>query len=324
MVRAVVLTDVPPASLVDLAADDLPDGDVTIDVRWSSLNYKDGLAVTGAGRIARKLPMTCGADLAGTVAASENPAVRVGAEVLVTGWGLSETRPGGYTQRQRVPASMVTARPEGLSLRQTMAIGTAGLTSMLCVTALEGAGLRPGAGPVLVTGASGGVGSLAVALLASLGYEVTASTGSPDAHPLLRELGAAEIIDRAELAAPGRPLGKERWAAAIDTVGSQTLASVLASIRYGGAVAACGLAGGNDLPATVLPFILRGVSLLGIDSVMCPPDLRDAAWSRLASDLPVSLLDRVTQVEPLSDIVKLGEQILAGEISGRVVVDVQA
>ncbi|MBL7486822.1 oxidoreductase [Frankia sp. AgB1.9] len=324
MVRAVVLTDVPPASLVDLAADDLPDGDVTIDVRWSSLNYKDGLAVTGSGRIARKLPMTCGADLAGTVAASENPAVRVGDEVLVTGWGLSETRPGGYTQRQRVPASMVTARPEGLSLRQTMAIGTAGLTSMLCVMALEGAGLRPGAGPVLVTGASGGVGTLAVAVLASLGYEVTASTGSPAAHPLLRELGATEIIDRAELATPGRPLGKERWVGAIDTVGSQTLASVLASIRYGGAVAACGLAGGNDLPATVLPFILRGVSLLGIDSVMCPPDLRDAAWSRLASDLPVSLLDRVTQVEPLSDIVKLGKQILAGEISGRVVVDVRA
>jgi acrylyl-CoA reductase (NADPH) len=324
MARAVVLTESSPASIVDLDDRELPDGDVTIDVRWSSLNYKDGLAVTGAGKIARVLPLTAGIDLAGTVSASADPTIAVGDEVLVTGWGLSETRPGGYTQRQRVPAALVTPKPDGLTLQQTMAIGTAGLTSMLCVMALEDAGLVPAAGPVLVTGASGGVGSLAVVLLAALGYQVTASTGSSQAHDLLRELGVTEIVDRADFAAVGRPLAKEHWAGAIDAVGSQTLASVLSQVRYGGAVAACGLAGGNDLPTTVLPFILRGVSLLGVDSVSCPAELRSAAWQGLARDLPLNLLDRLTAVEPMSDIVKLGERILAGETSGRIVIDVNA
>jgi acrylyl-CoA reductase (NADPH) len=324
MARAVVLTDHPPAQIVELDDSDLPDGEVTIDVRWSSLNYKDGLAVTGAGKIARSLPMTCGIDLAGTVSASSDPSIAVGDEVLVTGWGLSETRPGGYTERQRVPAALVTPKPEGLSLQQTMAIGTAGLTSMLCVMALEDAGVAPGGGPVLVTGASGGVGTVAVALLAGLGYQVTASTGSPHAHALLEELGAAEIVDRNEFSAAGRPLAKERWAAVVDTVGSQTLASVLSQVRYGGYVAACGLAGGSDLPATVLPFILRGVSLLGVDSVSCPAPTRLAAWAALARDLPLTHLDRVTTVEPMTDIVKLGERIVAGETLGRIVIDVRS
>jgi acrylyl-CoA reductase (NADPH) len=324
MARAVVLTESSPASILDLDDGDLPDGDVTIDVRWSSLNYKDGLAVTGAGKIARVLPLTAGIDLAGMVSASGDPAFAVGDEVLVTGWGLSETRPGGYTERQRVPGALVTRKPDGLTLMQTMAIGTAGLPSMLCVMALEDAGLVADAGPVLVTGASGGVGSLAVALLAALGYQVTASTGSSHAHELLRQVGAAQIVDREEFASAGRPLGKERWAAAVDAVGSQTLASVLSQTRYGGAVAACGLAGGNDLPSTVLPFILRGVSLLGIDSVSCPAELRAAAWQGLARDLPLDLLDRLTTVEPMTDIVKLGERILAGETLGRVVIDVHA
>ena len=324
MARAVVLTDVPPASIVELDDGDLPEGDVTIDVRWSSLNYKDGLAVTGAGKIARSLPMTCGIDLAGTVSGSDDPSFLIGDEVLVTGWGLSETRPGGYTERQRLPASLVTRKPDGLSLQQTMAIGTAGLTAMLCVMALEDGGVVTGTGPVLVTGASGGVGTIAVALLAALGYDVTASTGSPQAHSLLQELGASQILDRQELAAAGRPLGKECWAAVVDTVGSQTLASALSQTRYGGCVAACGLAGGNDLPSTVLPFILRGVSLLGVDSVSCPAHLRSAAWEGLARDLPLPLLDRVTSVEPMTNIVKLGERIVAGETSGRIVIDVRA
>lgn len=324
MTRAVVLTDNPPASVVDVDEGDLGEGDVTIDVRWSSLNYKDGLAVTGKGKIARTLPMTCGIDLAGTVSASEDPRFAVGDEVVVTGWGMSETRPGGFTERQRVPGDMVVPRPDGLTLQQTMAVGTAGLTAMLCVLALEDAGLPAGSGPVLVTGASGGVGTVAVALLAALGHEVTAATGSSAAHDLLTELGASSIVDRSELAAAGRPLDKERWAAAVDSVGSQTLATVLSQTRYGGSVAACGLAGGNDLPTTVLPFILRGVNLLGIDSVMCPAERRATAWQRLAGDLPTERLDRITTVAPMSDIVELGRQILAGGTQGRTVVDVTA
>jgi acrylyl-CoA reductase (NADPH) len=320
---AVVLTEPGPARLVELTDADLPDGEVTVDVRFSSLNYKDGLAVSGKGKIARTLPMTCGIDLAGVVADSTSPHYEPGDEVLVTGWGLGETRPGGYTHRQRVPASMLTARPAGLTLQQSMAVGTAGLTAMLCVMALEGAGVRPG-GEVLVTGAAGGVGSVAVALLAGLGHQVAASTGRAEAHDYLRSLGATTIVDRAELAGAGRPLDKERWAGAVDTVGSQTLATVLSQTVYGGAVAACGLAGGNDLPVTVLPFILRGVSLLGVDSVMCPPDTRSTAWQRLGKDLPVDRLDAMTTVAPMSRIADLAEQILAGRTRGRVVVDTHA
>lgn len=323
---AVVLTEQgAPASVVQLTDADLPDGDVTIDVQYSSLNYKDGLAVSGKGRIARTVPLTCGIDLAGVVSASTSPHHEPGDEVLVTGWGLSETRPGGYTHRQRVPASMVTALPAGLTLQQSMAIGTAGLTAMLCVLALEDAGLRPDVdGEVLVTGAGGGVGSVAVAVLAHLGYRVAASTGRTETHDHLRLLGATTIVDRADLATPGRPLDKERWAGAVDTVGSQTLATVLSQTVYGGAVAACGLAGGSDLPTTVLPFILRGVRLLGVDSVMCPTERRNEAWRRLGADLSLDQLDAMTTVAPMSRIGELAEQILAGRTQGRVVVDTRA
>jgi len=320
-VHAIAASEPGPATLRELADDDLGDGDVTIAVRYSSLNYKDGLAVTGTGRIMRSLPMTAGCDLAGVVEASDSPAWAPGDEVLVTGWGLSETHSGGYTQRQRVRSDWLTRKPDGLDLRQTMAVGTAGLTAMLCVLALEEAGVVPGDGEVIVTGAGGGVGSVAVAVLAQLGYAVNASTGRTETHDYLRELGASTIVDRADLATAGRPLDKERWAGGVDTVGSQTLATVLAQTRYGGTVAACGLAGGNDLPTTVLPFILRGVSLVGVDSVYCPAPRRDQAWARLGTDLPTDLLDAMTTVRPLADVPALAEQILAGQTRGRVVID---
>lgn len=309
------------AQFVDLTDADLPDGDVTVAVQYSSLNYKDGLAVSGKGKIARSLPMTCGIDLAGTVEHSDSPDWEVGDEVIVTGWGLSETHPGGFTQRQRVPGKFLTAKPSSLSLQQTMAIGTAGFTAMLCVLALEDAGLTPGDGAIVVTGAAGGVGSVAVAVLAKLGYSVTASTGRESTHDYLRSLGASDIIDRSALAEAGRPLDKEKWSGGVDTVGSQTLATVLAQTRYRGAVAACGLAGGNDLPTTVLPFILRNVSLLGIDSVMCPPAPRARAWERLGADLPLAMLDAMTTVAPLSSVPSLAQEILAGQTRGRVVID---
>jgi putative YhdH/YhfP family quinone oxidoreductase len=294
---------------------------VTVDVAWSSLNYKDGLAVTGKGRIMRSFPMVAGIDLAGVVASSDSALWKRGDEVVLTGWGLSEVHPGGFTQRQRVRSEWLTPKPPGLSLQQTMAVGTAGLTAMLCVLALEGAGLQAGDGEVVVTGAAGGVGSIAIAVLANLGHAVTASTGRADAAGYLRKLGATGLIDRNELATPGRPLDTERWAGGIDTVGSQTLATLLAQTRYRGAVVCCGLAGGNDLPATVLPFILRAVSLLGIDSVMCPRALRDRAWRRLGSDLPLELLEEMTTVEPMSKVPELAETILAGRTRGRVVID---
>ena len=319
---AIVAEEAGPARLVQLTDDQLPEGDVTVAVRWSSLNYKDGLAVTGKGKVIRSYPMVCGIDLAGTVEASDSPDWQVGDEVLVTGWGLSESFPGGYSQRQRVRASWLTRRPEGLTLQQTMAVGTAGLTAMLCVCALEDAGLRPATdGEVLVTGAAGGVGSVAVAVLAALGYEVAACTGRPETADYLHRLGAKTILAREDLATAGRPLDKERWAAVVDTVGSQTLATVLAQTRYRGAVAACGLSGGSDLPTTVLPFILRNVALLGIDSVSCPAEVRAAAWERLSRLLPTNLLDEMTTVEPLSRVPELAEDILAGRTRGRVVVD---
>jgi acrylyl-CoA reductase (NADPH) len=321
-VHAIVAAEPGPAALAELSDADLPDGDVTVAVSHSSLNYKDGLAVTGSGRIARAYPMVCGIDLAGVVEASDSPDWRAGDEVLVTGWGLSETHPGGYTQRQRVRSEWLTRRPPAFTLAQCMAIGTAGLTAMLCLLALEHAGLEPTAdSEVLVTGAGGGVGSVAIALLAAAGHRVVASTGREELHGYLRELGAAEIVARAALDAPAKALESARWAAAIDTVGSQTLATVLAQSRYGGAVAACGRAGGTDLPTTVAPFILRGVSLLGIDSVMCPADRREVAWSRLAADLPPARLDAITTVEPLARVPELAAEILAGHIRGRVVIE---
>jgi len=321
---AIVATESGGASLQELSDVDLPEGDVTVAVAYSSLNFKDGLAVTGKGRIARRFPMVCGIDLAGTVEASDSPRWKPGDEVVVTGWGLSETHPGGYTQHQRLRSEWLIARPDGLTLRQTMAVGTAGLTAMLCVLALEHAGLQPDAdGEVLVTGAGGGVGSVAVALLAHLGYQVAASTGRAETHAYLRSLGASTIVERSELATPsGRPLDKERWAAAVDTVAGETLASVLRQTRYRGGVAACGLASGNDLPTSVLPFILRNVSLLGIDSVQCPMPQRAEAWRRLESDLPTGLLDAMTTVEPMTRVPQLAEAILAGQTRGRVVVDV--
>jgi putative YhdH/YhfP family quinone oxidoreductase len=322
MFDAYVLEGQGPAVLRQLSDQDLPDGDVTVDVSYSSLNYKDGLALTGRGKIARRFPMVCGIDLAGTVADSQSPDWHAGDEVIVTGWGLSETRPGGFTRRQRVQSDMLVRKPDGLSLAQAMAIGTAGLTAMLCVLALERAGLEPGRGPVVVTGAAGGVGSVAVAVLAGLGYEAHASTGRPAAHEYLRGLGAAGFVDRADLAEGSkRPLEPERWAGGVDTVGSSTLATVLKQTRYGGSVAACGLAGGSDLPVTVLPFILRGVSLLGVDSVMAPAGLRAEAWRRLGTDLPAGMLDAITSVRGFSELPDLAEQILAGATQGRIVID---
>ena len=324
---AIVATDSdarPSGRLTELTDADLPEGDVTVEVAFSSLNYKDGLAVTGRGRIARRYPMVCGIDLAGTVVASDARQWQPGDEVICTGWGLSETHPGGYTRRQRLHSEWLVGRPDGLDLRQAMAIGTAGLTSMLSILALEHNGMDPSApGEVLVTGAGGGVGSVAVALLAGLGYRVAASTGRAGTHELLRHLGATTIVDRAELAtASGRPLASERWVAAVDVVGGQTLATVLSQTSYRGSVAACGLAGGNDLPTTVLPFILRGVNLLGIDSVQCPTALRTRAWQRLGTDLDTALLDRLTTVEPMTRVPELAETILAGRTTGRVVIDV--
>jgi putative YhdH/YhfP family quinone oxidoreductase len=319
---AIVTTGQGPATLQQLSESDLPDGDVTVSVSHSSLNYKDGLAVTGKGKIARSFPMVCGIDLAGTVTASEADGWAVGDEVIVTGWGLSETHPGGFTGCQRVRSEWLVARPETLTLAQTMAIGTAGLTAMLSVMALEEAGVKPAGGrEVLVTGAGGGVGSVAVALLAASGHQVAASTGRAEVHDYLRSLGAGTIVERDTLSAVGRPLDKERWAGAIDSVGGQTLATVLSQTARAGAVAACGLAGGSDLSTTVMPFILRGVSLIGIDSVQCPTPRRVEAWRRLAQDLPMALLDAMITVEPMTRIGELAEEILAGRIRGRVVID---
>ncbi|MDA8060880.1 MAG: oxidoreductase [Actinomycetota bacterium] len=309
--------------MAELEEADLPEGDVTVEVAYSSLNYKDGLAVTGRGRIVRRPPLVCGIDLAGTVAESSSARWSPGDEVVLTGWGLSETQPGGYTTRQRVRSEWLIARPPGLTLAQTMAVGTAGLTSMLCVLALRDAGVDAG-GEVVVTGAAGGVGSLAVALLAQLGYQVVASTGRPELSDYLRGLGAGEVVSREELSAPGgKPLEAARWAGGVDTVGSTTLARVIRQAAYGAAVAACGLAGGDDLPVSVLPFILRGVRLLGVDSVSCPTSRREEAWAHLAAELDPGLLDGVTTVEPLSAVPRLAEEILSGRVRGRVVVDVR-
>jgi putative YhdH/YhfP family quinone oxidoreductase len=324
---AAVINDVdgrPQMSFSELALADLPDHDTLVRVEYSSLNYKDGLAVAGRQRIVRKPPMIAGADLAGTVVESSDPAWEPGARVVVNGWGLSETQPGGYTRYQRVRGDWLVRIPDEFSAEQAMAIGTAGYTSALCVDALQAWGM-PADGDVLVTGAAGGVGSIAVALLSAVGMSVAASTGRPTAHAYLSGLGASRIVEREELLVVGGPLQKERWGAAIDTVGGRTLVNVLSQTRYGAAVAACGLAGGNDLPdATVLPHILRGVALLGVDSVMAPREKRQAAWRRLARDLSPSVLAAVSTVEPMSNLPALAEAILAGEIRGRVVIDVTA
>jgi len=310
------------ASVKELAASALPAGDVTIQVEFSSLNYKDGLAVTGKGRIIRNFPAIAGIDLAGTVIQSEAAAYKPGDQVILTGWGLGERHWGGYSQLARVKGEWLVPLPPGMSAHQSMAIGTAGLTAMLCVQALENHGIQPG-GEVVVTGAAGGVGSVAVALLAQRGFQVVASTGRPGSHEYLKSLGASAIIDRSALAtASERPMESERWAGAVDTVGGETLSAVLKSVAYGGSVAACGLAGGSELKSTVFPFILRGVNLLGIDSVSCPTPRRMEAWRRLTRDLPAAMLDRITTTVGLADLPGLADQILQGQVQGRVVVDV--
>lgn len=313
------------ASLKQLPTADLPAGDVTIRVAYSTVNYKDGLAITGKAKIARRFPMVCGIDLAGTVEESTSSAYKPGDRVLINGWGLSESHWGGYSQKARVQSDWLVPVPAPFSLKQAMAIGTAGYTAMLCVMGIEHAGVNPSEHEVIVTGAAGGVGSVAIAILAKLGHKVAASTGRPELQDYLTSLGAATIIERAALATPsGRPLDSERWAGGVDSVGGETLASVLRQTRYGGAVAACGLAGGANLPTSVMPFILRGVSLIGIDSVMCPKAKRLEAWRRLAQDLPLDKLDAMTTVEPMSKLPELAPAILAGQVRGRVVIDVNA
>ncbi|MBI1207186.1 MAG: acryloyl-CoA reductase [Azospirillum sp.] len=310
-------------ALKQLKVGDLPDHDVLVEVAYSTLNYKDGLAVSGKGKIARKLPMVCGIDLAGTVIESRSRDWQPGDRVVVNGWGLSETEWGGFAQKQRVKPEWLIRLPDAFSLDQAMAIGTAGYTAMLAVLALEHMGVVPGTKEILVTGAAGGVGSVAVAVLSGLGHQVVAATGRPDTHGFLSGLGAGGFIDRATLLEKGAPLQSERWAGAVDSVGGITLANVIAQTVSNGAVAACGLAGGMGLPGSVFPFILRGVSLLGINSVYEPRAKRELAWARLATDLPKEKLAAITAgIEPMSKLPELAEQIVAGQIRGRVVIDV--
>lgn len=312
------------AGVSELAEDRLPAGDVTVRVDYSTLNYKDGLAITGKGPVVRGFPMVPGIDLAGTVEASAHSAYKPGDQVVLNGWGVGETHWGGLAQKACLKGDWLVPLQAPFTPAQAMAVGTAGYTAMLCVLALEKNGITPEKGEVLVTGAAGGVGSVAVAVLAKLGYCVAASTGRPQEAEYLKSLGAAEIIDRATLSAPGKPLAKERWAAAIDSVGSHTLANVCAAMRYGGTVAACGLAQGMDFPASVAPFILRGVTLAGVDSVYRPRDQRLEAWKRLAQDLDVSKLDALTTRIGLEQVVETAGQLLEGRVRGRVVVDVNS
>jgi len=300
----------------------LPEGDVTVDVAWSDLNYKDGMIVKGIGRLVRAYPHVPGIDFAGTVRRSDSPDYRPGDRVVLTGWRVGETHWGGFAQRARVRAEWLVPLPDGLSEKDSMILGTAGFTAMLAVQALEGHGVAPDSGPVLVTGAGGGLGGVAVALLAARGYEVHASTGRAELADYLTGLGAREIVPRAELAeAPKRPLLSERWAGAVDAVGGVALAALLPQIRYGGAVASCGLAGGTELNTTVIPFLLRGVSILGIDSVMCPAARRRAAWAALAKDMPRDALAALAETARLEDLPALSDSILKGGVRGRVIVD---
>jgi acrylyl-CoA reductase (NADPH) len=301
---------------------DLMDGDVTVQVTHSTLNYKDGLALTGKAPVIRRFPMIPGIDLAGLVETSAHPDFKPADPVVLNGWGLGETHLGAYAEKARVKGEWLIPIPNGLNPAQAMAIGTAGYTAMLSLLALERHGLAPEHGPAVVTGAAGGVGSVAVAILKKNGWHVIASTGRPEEADYLKGLGAAEVIDRGELSQPGKPLAKERWAAGIDSVGSTTLANLLAGTRYGGAIAACGLAGGMDLPSSVAPFILRGVSLLGIDSVMAPKALRLEAWGRLARDLDHGKLQIMTRTIRFAEVIEAGREILAGRIRGRVVVEI--
>ncbi len=302
-----------------LSNDDLMDGDVTVAVEATTVNYKDGLAITGKSPVVRHWPMVPGIDFAGTVLSSENANFKEGDKVILNGWGVGETHWGAYAERARVKGDWLIHRPDSISAKQAMAIGTAGYTAMLCVMALERHEITPNRGPIVVTGANGGVGSVAISLLSKLGYEVLAATRRTNEADFLKGLGASDIVDATELSEPGRPLGKERWAGAVDAVGSHTLANVIAQTKYGGAVAACGLAQGFDLPSTVMPFILRGISLLGIDSVMAPKMIREEAWSRLARDLDMEKLESLSTEIGFDDLIGAGQDIVDGKIRGRVV-----
>ncbi len=306
----------------DIHTEQLPEGDVTIEVAYSTLNYKDALAITGRSPVIRRFPMIPGIDLAGTVATSTHPDFQAGDPVLLNGWGVGEGHWGGLAQKARVKSDWLIPVPPSFTPKQAMAIGTAGYTAMLCVLALERNGITPTQGEILVTGATGGVGSIAVAILAKLGYRVVALSGKLEAEPYLKTLGAAEVLDRADFTKPGKPLGNARWTGAVDVVGGQVLANVCATTQYGGVVTACGLAGGMAFPATVAPFILRNVTLAGVDSVMCPRPLRLEAWTRLTSDLDIAKLDTLTQEIVLSETLQWAEPLLAGQIQGRIVVDV--
>lgn len=329
MFRAIYLSKNPDntthAEVKDVENEELPQlpvGGVTVDIEYSTINYKDALAITGRSPVVRKFPMVPGIDFCGSVSASDHPAWKAGDKVILNGWGVGETHWGGLSQRARVSGDWLVRLPESLTAHDAMAIGTAGYTAMLCVMNLERQGTTPASGEVLVTGATGGVGSFAVSLLASLGYRVIASTGKKEEAAFLQTLGAAEVIDRASLSAPGKPLQKERWAAVVDSVGSHTLANACAATRYGGVVTACGLAQGMDLPITVAPFILRGVRLIGTDSVMAPLDVRNEAWSRLAKQLTQSAIQSIARTVNLAEALAVAPQLLSGSVRGRVVVDV--
>lgn len=309
-------------ALSDFDENELMEGDVTFRVEWSTINYKDGLAITGKAPVVRRFPMTAGIDAAGTVETSSHPEWKPGDKVVLNGWGCGETHLGGYAEKMRCKGDWLVPLPATMTTRDAMAIGTAGYTAMLAVLALERYGVTPDRGPMIVTGASGGVGSVAVAILAKLGHHVIAATGRPQETDYLKELGAAEVIARQELTGPVRALGKERWAGGVDAVGSVTLANVLSMTRYGGAIAACGLAGGMDLPTSVAPFILRGVSLLGIDSVMCPQQLRRNAWRRLETDLDAKKLATMTEQIGLSRVVEGAQRLMGGAVRGRIVVKI--
>lgn len=310
------------AALQEISEADLPEGDVSVAVQYSTLNYKDGLAITGKGPVVRKFPMVPGIDLVGRVSESSHAEYQPGDLVVLNGWGVGEGHWGGLAQQARLKGDWLVPLPAAFTPKQAMAIGTAGYTAMLCVMALERHGVTPAQGEIVVTGAAGGVGSVAVALLAKLGYTVVAVSGRPAEAAYLKSLGAVEIIDRAALAAPGKPLARERWAGAVDVVGSHVLANVCAQTRYGGVVAACGLAGGADLPTTVMPFILRGVTLAGVDSVMCPRPRRLEAWQRLARDLDIAKLEAIASEISLGEAIPVAAQLLAGNLRGRVIVDV--
>ena len=309
-------------NLVELNENDLMEGDVLVDITHSTLNFKDGLALTGSSPVVRTFPMIPGIDFSGVVKNSDNDKFSEGDRVVLNGYGLSESHFGGYSERARVNSNHLLKLPENINNKQAMAIGTAGYTAMLCVLALEDHGITPADGTILVSGASGGVGSVAISLLSDLGFNVEASTGKLEETDYLTNLGAGSVIDRSELSEPSRPLGKERWSGAIDSVGSQTLANILSQISYGGAVSACGLAQGMDLPSTVMPFILRGVSLLGIDSVMAPMNLRERAWLRLSSDINIKKLEEMIIDTTLDQLETLAAKILKGEVRGRVVVNI--